>query len=139
MSDIVQVTPAPRISPLTQGEVVGWIRTRTAAQLRSFIAALEACFGIAAPPEPVWQGTSNPPWIFEGESNPPPPSVVLLDAGPARIQSIKAVRQRRGLALQDAKALIERAPVVVLESIDKEDARSFCAALEALGAQVTLD
>ena len=85
-------------------------------------------------------GTSNPPWIFDdgATSNPPDPSVVLLDPGPNRIPVLKAIRARRGLSLRDSLALVDNPPVIVLEQAWREDAEALLAELTALGARAEL-
>jgi large subunit ribosomal protein L7/L12 len=65
--------------------------------------------------------------------------VVLIDAGPKKIQVIKAVRGlTTDLGLKEAKDLVEGAPNVVLESVNKDTAEDARAKLEAEGATVEL-
>lgn len=140
---VVQITPAPRLSPLTQAEVVAWIRTRTAAQIAALCDALEQVFGVRAPAVSRPEGASNPPWIFfdhDYETNPPAPPIRLLETGPERLLVLKAVRRLTGLSLQDSKALVDNLPAVVMaEPVDFEMARDIMATFEALGARVSID
>lgn len=62
---------------------------------------------------------------------------VLLEAG-AGAQVVRALRALTGLSLLQCKQLAARAPVVVLESLDTEEATQAQAALVAAGARVTL-
>jgi large subunit ribosomal protein L7/L12 len=65
--------------------------------------------------------------------------VVLIDAGPKKIQVIKAVRGlTTDLGLKEAKDLVEGAPNVVLEGVNKDAAEDARAKLEAEGATVEL-
>jgi len=63
--------------------------------------------------------------------------VVLKGDGGKKIQVIKAIRGVvAGLGLADAKALVEKAPVPVLEGVDKDAAEDAKKQLEEAGAEV---
>ncbi|MDU5512326.1 ribosomal protein L7/L12, partial [Enterococcus gilvus] len=49
-----------------------------------------------------------------------------------------AVREATGLGLKEAKAVVDGAPAPVKEDVSKEDAEALKAALEEVGASVTL-
>ena len=48
--------------------------------------------------------------------------VILVNAGQAKLQVIKAVKDIAGLSLGDAKALVDGAPKAVKEGVSKEEA-----------------
>jgi large subunit ribosomal protein L7/L12 len=62
--------------------------------------------------------------------------VMLMEAGPNKIQVIKAVRELTSLGLKEAKDLVEAAPKAVKEAVSKEDAAAAKAKLEEAGAKV---
>ena len=64
--------------------------------------------------------------------------VILKNAGQAKLQVIKVVKELAGLSLGDAKALVDAAPKAIKEGISKEEAESIKAALEEAGAEVEL-
>jgi large subunit ribosomal protein L7/L12 len=64
--------------------------------------------------------------------------VVLKDAGPKKIEVIKAIRQLTSLGLKDAKDMAETAGVKVLETVSKDVATDAKEKLEAAGAVVEL-
>ncbi len=64
--------------------------------------------------------------------------VILVAAGQAKLQVIKAVKDLAGLSLGDAKALVDGAPKAVKEGVSKEEAESLKAQLEEAGAEVEL-
>ncbi len=64
--------------------------------------------------------------------------VVLADAGAEKIKVIKVVREITGLGLKEAKDLVDNAPKAVKEGVGKEDAESYKAKLEEVGAKVEL-
>lgn len=66
--------------------------------------------------------------------------IVLKEAGSQKIPVIKAVRELTGgtLGLQDAKALVESAPVTVKKGVTKEEAAEAKKKLEEVGATVEI-
>ena len=62
--------------------------------------------------------------------------VMLVSAGQAKLQVIKAVKENAGLGLKEAKELVDKAPVAVKEKISKAEAEALKAALEEAGAEV---
>ena len=64
--------------------------------------------------------------------------LVLKEAGQKKIAVIKEVRALTGLALKDAKALVDKAPVTVKDKMSKDDAEKAKGALEEAGALVEL-
>jgi large subunit ribosomal protein L7/L12 len=64
--------------------------------------------------------------------------VILKDAGPNKINVIKAVREITGLGLKEAKEAVEGAPTTIKEAASKADAESFKKKLEEAGAKVEL-
>ena len=69
-----------------------------------------------------------------------PPSgeyaVMLLDAGPKKINLIKVVRAQFSLGLVEAKNLVESAPAVIVSQISEQQAHEIRSAMEAEGARV---
>ena len=64
--------------------------------------------------------------------------VILEAAGDKKIQVIKEVRSLTSLGLKEAKDLVDGAPKLVLEKVNKEAAEKGRAALEGAGATVTV-
>jgi len=64
--------------------------------------------------------------------------VVIKDAGPKKIEVIKAIRQLTSLGLKDAKEMAETADAKVMEAVSKEVAKDAKEKLEAAGAVVEL-
>ncbi len=62
--------------------------------------------------------------------------VILINAGPAKLQVVKAVKEAAGLGLKEAKDLVDAAPKAIKEGISKEEAESLKSALEDAGAEV---
>ena len=64
--------------------------------------------------------------------------VVLLEAGPNKINVIKEVRAITGLGLKEAKDLVEAGGKAVKEQAPKDEAEELKKKLEAAGAKVEL-
>lgn len=64
--------------------------------------------------------------------------VVIKDAGPKKIEVIKAIRQLTSLGLKDAKVLAETADAKVMEAVGKDVANDAKEKLEAAGAVIDL-
>jgi large subunit ribosomal protein L7/L12 len=62
--------------------------------------------------------------------------VVIKDAGPKKIETIKVIRQLTSLGLKEAKDMAETAGGKVLEAVSKEVATDAKSKLEAAGAVV---
>lgn len=64
--------------------------------------------------------------------------VVLKDAGPKKIETIKAIRKITGLGLKESKEMAEAAGSKILEAVGKEAAEDAKSQLEAAGAEIEL-
>ena len=64
--------------------------------------------------------------------------VVLASAGAEKLKVVKLVKELTGLGLKEAKELVDGAPSVVKEGLDKAGAESLKAQLEEVGAKVEL-
>ena len=64
--------------------------------------------------------------------------VVLASFGDAKMAVIKAVKEALGLGLKEAKALVDGAPGVLKEGVEKAEADAMKAQLEEVGAKVEL-
>ena len=64
--------------------------------------------------------------------------VVLVEAGAAKLQVVKAVKEACGLGLKEAKDLVDGAPNNVKEGAAKAEAEDLKKRLEEAGAEVEL-
>lgn len=65
-------------------------------------------------------------------------TVMLMDAGANKINTIKEVRAITGLGLTESKTLVESAPKAVKEGVSKDQAEKFKKQLEDAGAKVDI-
>ena len=64
--------------------------------------------------------------------------VILKEAGPTKLQVVKAVKELTGLGLKEAKDIVDAAPKAVKEGVSKAEAEGIQKALEEAGAVVEL-
>jgi len=124
---------------MTKEEVIDAVKNMTVMELADLVKALEAEFGVSASLPAVTVATPAGPAPVVEEPEKTEFDVVLEQAGPSKIQVIKAVRKViSGLGLKEAKDLVEGAPKVIKEGVPKEEAEKIKQALEAEGAVVKL-
>ena len=64
--------------------------------------------------------------------------VVLVEAGAAKLQVVKAVKEACGLGLKEAKDLVDGVPSTLKEGMSKDEAENLKKASEEAGAKVEL-
>lgn len=64
--------------------------------------------------------------------------VILKSPGGTKLQVVKVVKDLCGIALKEAKELVDSAPKAVKEGVSKEEAESLKSQLEEVGAEVEL-
>ncbi len=109
----------------------------TVLELNELVKAIEEKFGVsaAAMAAPAAGGAGAGAAAVEEKTD---FNVVLLEAGPNKVQVIKAVRELTGLGLKEAKDLVDGAPKNVKEGAPKADAEAAKKKLEEAGAKVEL-
>ena len=117
------------------------IKEMTILELRDLNKKIEDEFGItaAAPAMMMAPGMmAGAPAAAAAEEEKTEFNVILKEAGPNKINVIKAVREVTTLGLKEAKDLVESAPVTVKEGIAKADAEAVKTKLTEAGATVEL-
>jgi large subunit ribosomal protein L7/L12 len=103
------------------------------------VKKLEETWGVsAAAPVAMAASAAAPAAAAEPEEEKTEFDVVIKDAGPKKIEVIKAIRQFTSLGLKEAKEVAETPGSKVLEQVSKEAANDAKAKLEAAGAVVEL-
>jgi large subunit ribosomal protein L7/L12 len=117
-------------------EELGKLSVLEASQL---VKKLEEAWGVsAAAPVAVAAVASAGAAVAEPVEEKTEFDVIIKDAGPKKIEVIKAIRQMTSLGLKEAKDLAETAGGKVLEAVSKEAATDAKSKLEAAGAVVEL-
>ncbi|MGV3733672.1 MAG: 50S ribosomal protein L7/L12 [Microcella sp.] len=128
------------MAKLSTDELIEAFKELSLIELSEFVKKFEEVFEVtAAAPVAVAAapaaGGGAPAEEVEEKSS---FDVVLEAAGDKKIQVIKEVRALTSLGLGEAKALVDGAPGVVLEGVNKETADKAKAQLEEAGATVVL-
>ena len=113
------------------------IGNMTVIELADFVEAFKEKFNVtavaAAPVAAAGAGAAAPAVEEKTEF-----AVHLKDVGAKKIQVIKVIREITSLGLKEAKDLVDGAPSLVKEGIEKAEAEAIKAKLEAEGATVEL-
>lgn len=104
-------------------------------ELSQLVKAMEEKFGVSASSAVT---VAAAPVAGPAEEKKEAFDVVLADAGAKKIDVIKKVKELTGLALGEAKALVDSAPKTLKEGVKTEDAEKMKKELEAVGAKVEL-
>ena len=127
---------------LSKEELVEAIKGLTVLELADLVKALESALGVSAAamaaPAAVAAAPGAAAQAPAAAEEKTEFSVILSEVGPNKINVIKAVREVTTLGLKEAKDLVEAAPKTVKEGVNKEEATSIKAKLEAAGAKVEL-
>lgn len=124
---------------LTKEEILNTISEMSVMDIMQLISMMEKKFGISAntlalPSESQEvSSTAESAQIEKTEFN-----VILSAIGNSKIPVIKTVRSITGLGLKEAKELVESAPVILKESVNKDDAETLKKSLESVGASVEI-
>ena len=123
MADLEKlVADLSTLSVLEAAELVKKLEVKWGVSAAAPVAAAAAAPVAAAAAEPVEEKTE-----FD---------VVLKDAGPKKIETIKVIRQLTSLGLVEAKTMAETAGAKVLSAVGKDAANDAKGKLETAGAVV---
>jgi large subunit ribosomal protein L7/L12 len=123
------------MAKLTTEEFIAAIKELTVTELNDLVKACEEEFGVSAAAGVVVAG---PAAAAEAAEEKTEFDVELTDVGASKVKVIKVVREATGLGLKEAKELVDSAPKVVKEQLDKDAAEDLKKKLEEVGAKVTL-
>lgn len=117
-------------------QFVEQVEKMSVSELNDLVKALEEKFGVsAAAMSVVGPAAGGEAGAAEEKDS---FTVVLKDAGGAKIQVIKVLREITGLGLKEAKDITDKPGTNVKENVKKADADEMKAKLEAAGAVVEL-
>ncbi|MBU1200846.1 50S ribosomal protein L7/L12 [Patescibacteria group bacterium] len=122
-----------------QEKLIEEISKLSVLEVSELVKALEEKFGVSAAPAlaavaPSEGGSAEATAEEKTEFD-----VVITSAGDNKIAAIKIVREiKPDLGLVEAKELVEKAPVTLLEKVKKEEAEATKKKLEDAGVKVEL-
>lgn len=122
---------------MTTEQILESIKGMTVLELNELVKAIETEFGVsAAAPVAVMGGAGGAAAPVEVEQT--EFDAILKEAGPSKINVIKAVREITGLGLKEAKDLVDNAPKPLKEKVSREDAEAVKAKIEEAGGVVEI-
>ena len=123
------------MAKLTTAEFIDAIKELSVLELNDLVKACEEEFGVSAAAGVVVAAAGGEAAAAEEKTE---FDVELTEVGPNKVKVIKVVREATGLGLKEAKDLVDGAPKILKEAVDKATADDIKAKLEAEGAKVTL-
>ncbi len=124
---------------ITKEDVVSFISNMSVLDLSNFVKELEQKFGVTAQaPVSVHAAGGGAAAAAAAQEEQTEFTVVLASSGANKIGVIKEVRAVTNLGLKEAKDLVEGAPKVLKEGVDKKTAEELKKKLEAAGAKVEI-
>ncbi|NIA26122.1 MAG: 50S ribosomal protein L7/L12 [Gammaproteobacteria bacterium] len=126
------------MAKMTTEELLEVFEGMTVLELKDFLDAFEEKFDVTAAAPVTVAAVAAGGGEAAAEQEKDEFDVVLSAIGDKKIQVIKEVRALTSLGLKEAKQLVDNAPGVVLEGVDKEAAEKAKEQLESAGASVEL-
>ena len=121
---------------MTKEEIIEAIKGLSVLELNELVKACEEEFGVSAAAGVVVAAAGAGGAAAAEEKT--EFNVELTEVGPNKVKVIKVVREITGLGLKEAKDLVDGAPKMIKEGVDKAEAEDIQKKLEAEGAKVTL-
>jgi large subunit ribosomal protein L7/L12 len=119
-------------------KIVEELSTLSVLEAAELVKALEAKWGVSAAAPVAVAAAAGPAAAAEPVEEKTEFDVVIKDAGPKKIETIKVIRQLTSLGLGEAKTMAETAGGKVLAGVGKEAATEAKKKLEEAGAVVEI-
>ena len=124
------------MAKLTTAEMIEAIKELSVLELNELVKACEEEFGVSAAAGVVV--AAAPGAAAEAAEEKTEFDVELTEVGAEKVKVIKVVREVTGLGLKEAKDVVDGAPKMLKEGIEKGEAEAIKKSLEEVGAKVTL-
>jgi large subunit ribosomal protein L7/L12 len=127
------------MAEVNQQQVIEYIKGISVMELSQLVKALESELGVSAAAAmpmmamPGGGGAAAAPVEEKTEFN-----VNLTEVGADKIKVIKVVREVTQLGLKEAKDLVEAAPKMLKEGVNKDEAAAIKKKFEEVGAKVEI-
>ena len=123
---------------MNKEEFIQNIESMSVTELNDLVKALEEKFGVSAAAFAASAGPAASGAGAEAGEEKDSFTVVLKDAGSAKIQVIKVLREMTGLGLKEVKDMTDKVPTNVKEGVKKSDAEEMKKKIEEAGGVVDL-
>ena len=119
-------------------KIVEELSALSVLEAAELVKALEAKWGVSAAAPVAAAAAAGPAVAAEPVEEKTEFDVIIKDAGPKKIETIKVIRQLTSLGLGEAKTMAETAGGKVLTGVGKEAANEAKKKLEEAGASVEI-
>lgn len=114
--------------------IIDEVKNMTVLELSELVKALEQEFGVSAAAPVAGVAVA----VAETAEEQTEFNVILTDSGAEKLKVVKAVRELTGLALKEAKDLVDNAPSTIKEAISKEEAEMIKAKIAEVGGVIDI-
>ncbi|WP_343187794.1 50S ribosomal protein L7/L12 [Buchnera aphidicola (Periphyllus koelreuteriae)] len=119
---------------INKKEILNTISKMSVMEIVELIQSMEKKFKVSA--TPIIQ--NNIQQEIKKEEEKSEFDVYIKSIGKNKVSVIRAVRSLTNLGLKEAKDLVESAPTIIKEKVNKKESESLKKALETAGAEVEL-
>ncbi len=119
---------------ISNADILEAVGKMSVLDLTAFIKEIEEKFGVSAAAVAVAAGGGAGGAAPSAAAEQTEFTVMILTSGEQKVSAIKAVRELTGLGLKEAKDLVDGAPKVVKEGVNKADADAALKKLIEAGA-----
>ena len=112
---------------MNQDQIIEAVEKMSVLELNTLVKAIEEKWGVSA----AAVAAAPAAGAAAGDEEKTSFNVQLVDAGAAKVQVIKAVKDALALGLKEAKDLVDAAPTMLKEGMKKEEAEKIKADCEA--------
>ncbi len=123
---------------VSKEEILETISNMSVIDVVDLVKKMEEKFGVSATPVAAAAPGAAPETAAPQAEEKSEFNVVMTSFGDKKIEVIKVIRTITGLALKEAKELVEGVPSTVKEAVAKEEAESIKKQLEEAGASVDI-
>jgi len=115
--------------------IIDEIKGATVLEINELVKACEEEFGVSAAAPVMVAGPGGAGEEVEEQTE---FTVELTEIGAEKVKVIKVVRELTGLGLKEAKDLVDSAPSIIKDSVEKAEGESIVKMIEEVGGKATL-
>ncbi|MDR0854656.1 MAG: 50S ribosomal protein L7/L12 [Clostridiales Family XIII bacterium] len=116
-------------------KIIDEIKGATVLEINELVKACEEEFGVSAAAPVAVAGAAGGAAAAEEQTD---FNVELTEIGNEKVKVIKVVRELTGLGLKEAKELVDSAPSIIKEGVEKPEGEAIAKQIEEVGGKVTL-
>jgi large subunit ribosomal protein L7/L12 len=123
------------MAKITKEQFIESLKEMTLLEINDLVKEIETTFGVSAA-APTAVAATGPVAPVE---KPTSVTISLVEIGANKVAVIKTYREVTGLGLMEAKAAVEKAPVVIKENIKPEEAEEIKKKFETAGSKIKVE